>query len=129
MFVYGKNIKMFFEVNNSALTLNLYMKGKDILAIFLYSINFKNCFFLPRFPLSLFLSYFQCILMGRERREWNKSTKIAFYNIWISIIILLTQKRSTNIFRNLISRPTGFRKMAEFLIEHAFELKKTNKIN
>ena len=65
--------------------------------------------------------------MGRERREWNKSTKIAFYNIWISIIILLTQKRRTNIFRNLISRPTGFRKMAEFLIEHPFELKKTIK--
>ena len=121
MFVYGKNIKMFFEVNNSALTLNLYMKGKDILAIFLYSINFKNCFFLPRFPLSLFLSYFQCILMGRE---WNESTK----NSIKYKIILLTQKRRTNIFRNLISRPTGFRKMAEFLIEHPFELKKTNKI-
>ena len=64
--------------------------------------------------------------MGRE--SGTNPPKIAFYNIWISIIILLTQKRRTNIFRNLISRPTGFRKMAEFLIEHPFELKKTNKI-
>lgn len=42
--------------------------------------------------------------------------------VYFMFFIMLTQKRWTYIFGNLISRSTGLAEVWEFLVEHALEL-------